>query len=115
MVGRSTSITGPCVDQKWRPADERWWNASAGDERYGDWAGGEDVLGNGYLAYHFYDARRQWQPETGDPSVTYPGRLACSGGFETVSRRPHASARQRLLGGSQHLHHSSAKMHIPHG
>jgi arabinan endo-1,5-alpha-L-arabinosidase len=71
MVGRSASITGPYVDQSGMALLTGGGSqllATTGDEIG---PGGEDVLGDGYLAYHFYDARENGAPKLGIRSVTY--------------------------------------------
>jgi arabinan endo-1,5-alpha-L-arabinosidase len=72
MVGRSASITGPYVDKSGvRMLDGGGTEllASNGDEIG---PGGEDVLGDRYLAYHYYDARDNGAPKLGIRGVTYP-------------------------------------------
>lgn len=72
MVGRSSSITGPYVDQSGVPLLNGGGTqvlATTGDEVG---PGGEDVLGDGYLAFHYYDARANGAPKLGIRSVSYP-------------------------------------------
>ena len=72
MVGRSTTITGPYVDQSGTSLLSGGGTqvlAADGDEIG---PGGEDVLDDGYLAYHYYDARDNGSPKLGIRSVSYP-------------------------------------------
>ena len=72
MVGRSTSITGPYVDQSGAPLMNGGGTQVLAANGYEIGPGGEDVLGDGYLAYHYYDARDNGAPKLGIRSVTYP-------------------------------------------
>jgi arabinan endo-1,5-alpha-L-arabinosidase len=71
MVGRAASITGPYLDKSevdMMKGGATQLLATDGDEIG---AGGQDTLGDGYLAYHFYDGKDNGAPKLAIRTVTY--------------------------------------------
>jgi arabinan endo-1,5-alpha-L-arabinosidase len=71
MVGRSSSITGPYVDKNgvnMMSGGGTQMLARNGNEIG---PGGEDGLGNGNLAYHFYDGADNGNPKLAIRKITY--------------------------------------------
>jgi arabinan endo-1,5-alpha-L-arabinosidase len=71
MVGRSTGIAGPYVDRDGVMLLNGGGTQVLATDGYEIGPGGEDTLGDGYLAYHFYDARDNGAPKLGVRAVSY--------------------------------------------
>jgi hypothetical protein len=71
MVGRALTITGPYVDQNGGPLIAGGGSQLLASNGVEVGPGGEDVLGAGILAYHFYDGNANGSPKLAIRSVSY--------------------------------------------
>jgi beta-xylosidase len=84
MIGRSSTLTGPYVDQDGKPMISGGGSELLATRGSEVGPGGEDLFGVGTLAYHYYDARDNGSPRLAVRSVRYANGWPVLGSIRQV-------------------------------